>query len=398
VILGHILSSLGVLGLVCSTGFLVLVLVAVVRFLASRKRADDFWPNVTLLKPLHGMEPRLLENLESFFQQDYPEFEIIFGTRDETDPALTVVDHLRRKYPDVPVRIAFSGEPDRPNAKVCSLERMLALASTDYFIFSDSDVHVDRSYIRDVVAPLADPKIGMVTCLYRGVPTGRIWSRLEALGMSVEMTAGVLAANATEGMKFALGPTMATRREALEEVGGIGVLAEYCSDDYLLGNYIARLGYRVIISDHVIEHVVVNRSFRDTVLHQVRWMKSTRFSRPLGHLATISTFAMPFGVLALVGDLLRGKPGAGLVLLLAAFLNRVILALATGWAVVRDRNSLLYSWLYPVRDFMGFCFWLTSYLGTNIIWRGETYRLVPGGRMERVGAPAAAPVPVDHLA
>jgi ceramide glucosyltransferase len=398
VTIGHFLRAIGVLGLLCSTGFLVLVLVAVVRFLAGRKRHPDFWPAVTLLKPLHGMEPHLLENLESFFQQDYPEFEIIFGTRDETDPALALVALLRRKYPDVPVRVAFSGEPDRPNAKVCSLERMLPLAATDYFIFSDSDVHVDRSYIREVVAPLADPAVGMVTCLYRGVPTGGIWSRLEALGMSVEMTAGVLAADATEGTKFALGPTMATRREVLHQIGGVGILADYCSDDYLLGNYIADLGYRVLISRYVIDHVVLNRNFRDTILHQVRWMKSTRFSRPIGHIATVLTFAMPFGLLALAGNLLLGNVTAGLALFLIAFLNRVILALATGCAVVRDRNSLRYCWLYPLRDFMGFCFWLASYVGTNIVWRGELYRLTPGGRMERVSIPASVPVPVDHLA
>lgn len=399
VTLGHVAYLVGVLGLLCSTGYLVLVLVSVLRFIASRKTADDFWPAVTLFKPVHGMEPRLLENLESFFQQDYPEFELVFGARDESDEALVLVRQLRRKYPDVPVRIAIAGEPNHPNAKVCSLERMLPLATTDYFIFSDSDVRVDRSYILDVVAPLADPQVGLTTCLYRGVPTGGIWSRLEALGMSVEMTSGVLAANSVEGMDFALGPTMATRREVLHKIGGIGVLADYCSDDYLLGNYIAKLGYRVLISEHVIDHVVLNRSFRDSILHQVRWMKSTRFSRPMGHLGTALTFAIPFGLLALLGSAAAGNLRAGLALFTAAYLNRVALSLASGWTVVRDRNSLRYCWLYPLRDLMGFCFWAASYLSTNIVWRGERYRLVRGGRMERLTpAEDSRPVTVDHLA
>ena len=398
--LGNTLLALGVLGLLCSTGYLLLVLISVLRFVAGRRRDPDFWPAVTLFKPVHGMEPQLLENLESFFQQDYPEFELIFGARDESDEALAVVHQLRRKYPDVPARIVISGEPNHPNAKVCSLERMVPLASTDYFIFSDSDVHVDRSYIRDVIAPLADPQVGMTTCLYRGRPTGGLWSRLEALGMSVEMTSGVLAANTIEGMNFALGPTMATRRAVLEEIGGIGVLADYCSDDYLLGNYIAQRGYKVLISDHVIDHVVLNRSFRDSVLHQVRWMKSTRFSRPAGHVGTALTFAVPFGLVALLGSVFAGTTMTGLALLGAALLNRVVLSLASGWAVVHDRNAFRYCWLYPLRDLMGFCFWLASYLGTNIVWRGELYRLVYGGRMERLtrATEQSEPIPVDHLA
>jgi ceramide glucosyltransferase len=375
-------------------------LVSVLRFLSPRRHHNDFRPPVTLFKPVHGMEPRLLENLESFFQQDYPEFELIFGARHERDEALVLVRQLCHKYPHVPVRIAISGEPNRPNAKVCSLERMLPLATTEYFIFSDSDVRVDRSYIRDVIAPLADPQVGMTTCLYRGVPTGGLWSRLEALGMSVEMTSGVLAANMLEEMNFALGPTMATRRQILEEIGGIGVLADYCSDDYLLGSYIARLGYRVVISDHVVDHVIVNRSFRDSALHQVRWMKSTRYSRPIGHLGTALTFAMPFGLLASIGAIAKGHLKTGAALLAAALVNRMALALASGVIVLRDRNAFWHCWLYPLRDLMGFCFWAASYLGSTIVWRGELYRLLSGGRMERIAPEIerSEPVVVDHLA
>jgi len=398
--IGHILFYAGILGLFCSTGFLVLALYSVMRFRAVPKQQRfTFFPPVTLFKPVHGMEPRLEENLESFFRQDYPQFELIFGARQQTDKALAIVEQLRKKYPKVPVKIALSGEPDRPNAKVCSLEKMVPLATTDYYIFSDSDVRVEPSYTREVIAPLEDPKVGMVTCLYRGVPTGGPWSRLEALGMSVEMTAGVVSANMLEGMKFALGPTMAGRRDAIEKSGGMSVLADYCADDYILGNSIAELGYKVLISQHVIDHIVLNRSFRDSVLHQVRWMKSTRFSRPKGHFGTALTFAMPFGILGLVGGLVMESPLAGLAVFTAAVLNRIILSLATGWGVVRDPNSVWYCWLYPLRDLMGFCFWVASYRGTTITWRGELYRLSYGGKMERVAAKQdSGPVTVDHLA
>jgi ceramide glucosyltransferase len=383
--LGHILYYAGILGLACSTGFLVLVLYSVFRFRRRPKQQEfNFFPPVTLFKPVHGMEPRLQENLESFFRQDYPQFELIFGARHADDQALAVVEQLRRKYPGVDVKISLAGEPARPNAKVCSLEKMLPLASTDYYIISDSDVHVGPAYIREVMAPFADPQVGMVTCLYRGIPTGGLWSRLEALGMSVEMTAGVVVANTLEGMKFALGPTMAGRRDAIEKTGGMGALADYCADDYVLGNSIAGLGYRVLISEHVIDHIVLNRSFRDSVVHQVRWMKSTRFSRPKGHFGTALTFAMPFGLLSLIGGLMMGNTAAGLIVFGAAFLNRIILSLATGWGVVRDRDSVRYCWLYPLRDLMGFVFWLASYRGSTIVWRGERYRLSYGGKMERM--------------
>jgi ceramide glucosyltransferase len=379
---GHILFYAGLVGLLCSTGFLVLVLYSVVRFRSAPGQSNhNFSPPVTLFKPVHGMEPRLEENLESFFRQDYSQFELIFGARHADDEALAIVNRLRGKYPQVAVKVALSGEPSRPNAKVCSLEKMVPLAATDFYIISDSDVHVGPTYIREVIAPFADSQVGMVTCLYRGVPTGGLWSRLEALGMSVEMTAGVVVANTLEGMKFALGPTMAGRRDAIEKSGGMGALADYCADDYVLGNSIAELGYRVLISEHVIDHIVLNRSFRDSVLHQVRWMKSTRFSRPKGHFGTVLTFAMPFGLLSLIGGVLMGNPFAGLAIFGAAVLNRIVLSLATGWGVVRDRNSVRYCWLYPLRDLMGFFFWMASYGSSTIVWRGELYRLYYGGKM-----------------
>jgi ceramide glucosyltransferase len=399
----HLLLYAAIAGLVCCTGFLVLVVYSVVRFrFRPRFQPRGFTPPVTLLKPLCGLEPGLLENLESFFRQDYPEFEIIFGARTGDDPAIRLVEQLTAKYPKVPVKVVYSGEPDRPNAKVCSLERMVRQAATDFYIISDSDVHVRPQYIREVVAPLADAQVGLVSCLYRGVPTGGLWSRLEALGMSVEMTSGVMVSNVVEEMNFALGPTMAAPREAVEKIGGVAPLADYCADDYLLGNWIAEQGYKVVIPDEVIDHIVLNRSFMASVRHQVRWMKSTRFSRPKGHLGTALTFAMPFGVLGLAAGVAMGNAALGLDLFLWAFANRVILSVATGWGVVRDPNAVKYSWLYPLRDLMGFFFWVASYWGTEVVWRNERYKLSYGGKMTRVAGPddkaESRPVAVDHLA
>jgi ceramide glucosyltransferase len=381
----NVLLYASVVGLLCSTGFLILTLYSVAKFRAARPRSlPNFTPPATLLKTVCGLEPRLEENLESFFIQDYPNFEIIFGARDITDPALRIVEQLQARYPNVPVKIVFSGEPQHPNAKVCSLVKMVEVATTDFYVISDSDVRIDPDYLREIMAPFADPKLGMVTCLYRGVNTGGLWSLLEALGMSVEMTAGAVCANTLEGMKFALGPTMVGRREAVEQVGGMAGLLDYCADDYLLGNRIAEAGWTVIISHHVIDHIVLNRGFRDSVAHQVRWMKSTRFSRPKGHFGTVLSFAVPFGLLAFVFGLLAGNPALALGSLAFALLNRIVLSLAAGWGVVRDRQSVNSAWLYPLRDLMGFFFWVASYSSSEIVWRKDRYRLSFGGKMTRI--------------
>jgi ceramide glucosyltransferase len=391
-------------GLVSCTGFLFLVIIATVRFRRRQRQSKipipvrDL-PPVTLLKPLCGLEPRLEENLNSFFQQDYPVYEIIFGARDATDPALRVVRRIQDRHPDVPVTIVFSGRPDRPNAKVCSLEKMVAAATHEYLIISDSDVHVAADYVTQVVRPLLDPQVGLVSCLYRGVPTGGIWSRLEALGMSVEMISGVVVADLLEGMRFALGPTMATRRGVLEAIGGVGALANYCADDYVLGQKVFESGLRVVMSSHVIEHVVLNRSFKHSVAHQVRWMKSTRFSRSAGHIGTGLTFALPFGLIGIVAGIAAHSATLAIALFGWAVLKRLLMSVTAGWGVVRDRHALRDCWLYPLRDLMGFCFWVASFLGTTIVWRHERYRLQPGGTMVRLAeTEESAAVAVDSLA
>lgn len=380
------LLAIAVVGLLSSTVFLALALIAAIRYRRKRPLYAEpaRWPGVSLIKPLHGMEPQLRENLASFFGQDYAEYEIVCAARRADDPALTVVRELSEQYPQVPLRIVLAGEPGKPNAKVQSLEKMIAEARYEYLIISDSDVRADPSYIREVVRPLLEPGIGLVSCLYRGVPRGGLWSRLEALGMSVEMTSGVIIADMLEGMKFALGPTMATRKSVISEVGGAGVLADYCADDYVLGKLVAAAGHRVLLSHHVIDHVVVNRAMKPSLLHQVRWMKSTRFSRPKGHLGTGLTFATPFGLLAVLAAAMLGRLEVGAALLGWALCNRIVQSACIGGGVVRDRNAVVFCWLYPLRDLMGFFFWVASYFGDTVVWRGERYRMRAGGFMEPV--------------
>ena len=377
------LLDIGVFGLVTSTGSAVLALAGLARFLRQRTAAPDaaFAPPVSLLKPLCGAEPNLETHLESFFLQDYPDFEILFCTRCPNDPGLAIARRVAHRHPLIPVRFLSTGDDTWINAKVSSLELMAAAAQHDIFIVSDSDVRVTPSYIREVVGSFASEEVGAVTCLYRGVADQSLWSKLEAAGMSVEMTAGVLTASLLEGMKFALGPTMAVRRRAVQRMGGFGVLGPYCSDDFLLGSNVAAQGANVVLSHHVIDHIVLNLSLRASLQHQTRWMRSTRFSRPLGHLGTALTFGVPWGILACWAAVALGRPVFGLALLGYAILQRMLLAAFTGSLAVHERHLVRTVLLYPLRDLLGFFCWIASYAGNTILWRGHRYRLSRGGFM-----------------
>jgi ceramide glucosyltransferase len=381
------LMSLGVLGLISSTIFNGLVFAGVYRFVATRRKRrkmaeGNFYPPVSLLKPLHGAEPNLEAHIVSFFEQDYANYEILFAARHTSDPGLRTARRVAARYPSVPVKFLVTGERTYINAKVSSLEKMAAVANTDIFIISDSDVRVTPNYIREVVAPFANAKVGAVTCLYRGVAAEGPWAKLEAAGMSVEMTAGVLVANLIEGMQFALGPTMAVRRSCVQQMGGFAFLGPYCADDFVLGNEIAALGYDVVLSDHVIDHVVLNLSFAASVKHQVRWMKSTRFSRPKGHFGTSLTFALPFGLIAGFAAWCMNRPHLALALVAYSIVARMVMALVVGFTVVSERRLLRTALLYPLRDLLGFLYWAASYSSSTVVWRGQIYRLTEGGLMQ----------------
>jgi ceramide glucosyltransferase len=372
-----------------------LVLWAVPGYLRERRRAraeeaerPGFTPPLTLLKPVHGTEPGLEEHLASFFEQDYPEYEILFCARSADDAGLEAARRVAARYPQIPVKfLSTGGQPDYINAKVASLEAMEAVAAHEVLVVSDSDVRVTPDYLRAVALPFADPRVGAMCCPYRGVaaPQGEsgagLWARIEAVGMSVEMTAGVLVARKMEGMQFVLGPTMAFRRETIRRMGGFKVTADYCADDFVLGNETFKLGQRVVLSHHAIDHMVINSSFIASLQHQVRWMKSTRFSRPKGHFGTALTFSLPFGLLGWATAVALGHPWAGLALFGWSVATRLMLSISVGRLVVRDPSWLGLLLLYPIRDLMGFGFWAASYLGSRILWRGRVFQLLPGGRM-----------------
>jgi ceramide glucosyltransferase len=389
----YALLALAVFGLITSSVFTGMTLAAVPRFLRERREAyaaidgaPPFTPPLSLLKPLHGAEPGLEAYIESFYEQDYPNYEILFCARSAEDAGLAIARRVAERHPEIPAKfLDTGGQPDYINAKVASMELMAAHAGHDIFVISDSDVRVAPDYLSSVALPFADPRVGGLTCLYRGIAAeGGLWARLEAVGMSVEMSAGVLVARGLEGMQFTLGPTMAFRRDAIVRMGGFAVTADYCADDFVLGNEAFKLGRTIVLSHHAIDHMVINSSFWQSMLHQVRWMKSTRFSRPKGHFGTCLTFSMPFGILGFAAGLAAHHTSLAIGLLVWAVLSRWALSLAVGNWVVLDRDNFNLWVLYPMRDFMGFCFWAASYTSSQIWWRGRRFHLLPGGKMKAV--------------
>ncbi len=377
----YFLLIVAILGTISSTIFLALVIAGLLKFRRETRRAKEAllrvkeFPSVSILKPVHGMEAQLRENIESFFKQDYPAFEILVAADTEDDAALDVVREVSARYRQVPCRILIIGNPPWPNPPAYAFHRMMEIADNEILVTSDSDVEVAPNYLKEVVAPLLDSKVGMVTCVYRGKNAAGFWSGLTALGMSVEMTAGVLVANLLEGMKFGLGPTIAVKKEAVRGIGGYQVLGHYFANDYMIGNLIDKAGYRVVLSQHAIDHVVNQRSFQKMWENQLRWAKSTRYSRPKGHLGTGLIFAMPYGVLGLLSGVALGMPALGASLLATAVLNRLVESWLVGGKVVQDPVTQKHLWLFPVRDLLGFIVWVASYTEARSVWRGKIYEL-----------------------
>lgn len=379
-------------GTATSTIYCLMVVAAAAKF-GLRKRREraagtPFLPPLSVLKPVHGTEPGMERNFESFFEQDYPDFELLFCARHESDEALQLARRVAERYPDVDARFVTCGEPvpQFHNAKVFSLEKLDSVAKHDLYITSDADVRVERDYLRWMVQYLGDPKVGLASCVYLGTAEGvngrpGFSAQLDAVGKSVEMTSGVLVADMIEGTKFALGATMSTRRKSFQQVGGFAELGQFYADDFVLGNRLASQGTGVLLATHIIRLMVQDTRFALSFRNQLRWMQSTRRSRPWGHLGSGLTFAMPFGLLGLLWGLLSGHALLGLVWLIATVVNRWLQA-AVVLLALGDPAWVWNTLIYPLRDLLGWILWLGSYGGENFYYRGSVYKLKDGGRVE----------------
>jgi ceramide glucosyltransferase len=387
-VIAYLVLGLAIVGTISSTIVLILALLGVIEFRRIAARDEKAYaslpakmPPVSVLKPVHGNEARMKENIESFFRQDYAEFEILFAADEPDDPALPVIREIAARYPHIPSRILITGQPPWPNAPNYCFHRLTEIAAHDILVTSDSDVEVAPNYLRDVVTPLLDPKVGAVTCIFRGKSAGGICAALDAIGMSVEFTAGVLIANLLEGMKFGLGPTIALRKDSIGKIGGYEACREYLSNDFVVGNFIYKAGFKVVLSSHVVDHISPPMTLRQMWERQLRWAMGTRYSRPKGHFGSGLTFAVPYGILGLVAASLLGHAWLGIGLFVASLLNRMIECWFVGWIASHDRVARSWVLLYPLRDLHGFIIWCASYLSKRSLWRDNNYILLKGGRL-----------------
>src|SRR5947209_7639078 len=293
VVLSLVLPALAAGALV----YCALTVMAAMRYRAVRPAKLREAAPVSIMKPLAGVDDGLEENLRSFFEQDYPVFEILFAVRSPEDPSIDVVDRLRSEFPAVPARLIVTGEPPYPNAKVYSLDRMLAAARYDLLVMADSDIRVTSGMLRTIAAEFQDPKLGLATCPYRAVPGRSFWNTLEALGLNTEFLGGVLVARMLDGMKFALGPTIAARRATLERIGGFDAVKDFLAEDFVMGKLAAERGDGVILSSYVIEHHIGAQTLAANLTHRLRWNRSTRRSRPWGYIGQLFTNPLPLALL-----------------------------------------------------------------------------------------------------
>jgi ceramide glucosyltransferase len=331
----------------------------------------DFFPPVSILKPIRGLDRETYENFSSFCRQDYPEFEILFCVSDDTDPAVPVIKKIIADFPGRSIRLLAGAPEIGVSDKVNKLCRMAREARHEVVIVSDSDVRVEPGFLRAVAGLFQDPKVGGVTCLYRGLTDGGFAADLEALGNSSDFAPGVLVARLFGGLDFMLGAVMATTKKHLTEIGGFEALADYFCDDYELGNRIAARGHRVELSRFPVDIVYPHETMGDAFRHQLRWNLSIRYSRPWGHAGLIFSNWVPWAVV--VGALVSWKAAAaygGIALLI-----RMAMATSTGFAGMRDRLVLRKLWLLPVRDVFAFVVWMASFFAQRIHWRGRLFRV-----------------------
>lgn len=361
--------------LVGSWVYCVLTLLAARSYLAAKIPPSKSAEPVSILKPLHGLDEGLEDNLRTFFEQDYPDFEILFAARYKDDPCWTVVDALCAQYPKVPCRRFITGEPPYPNAKVFSVATMLRDATHDLVVMSDSDIRVDARMLQVISAEFEDGSVGVATCPYRAVPGRSFWSLLEALGMNTEFWGGCLTARFVErGVKFAVGPTSAARRSVLNAIGGFERFREYLAEDFVMGQFAAEAGYGVILSSYVVEHRIGSQAWRANFGHRLRWNRGSRRSRPAGYVGQVFTHPLAVAIL-----LTAVWPAAWPALAVTA-VARAASAWAVAGSVLHDRLYRKHWSLIPLQDLLSFAFWVAGFFGNTIEWRGRKYWLAPDGR------------------
>jgi len=346
-------------------------------FRRRREDLDDFTPPVSILKPVRGLDREAYENFASFCRQDYAEYEILFAVADKQDAAIPVIRKLMRDFPQLPVRLLVGFDDLGSNDKVNKLCRLAREARHRLLVISDSDIRVDRGYLRSVVSPLRDPRVGAVTCLYVGLAEPRLWSELEAINLTSNFLPGALVARQLEGVRFGMGSTIAITRDGLREIGGFESLVDFAADDFEVGRRVAARGYRVELSSRAVHTVCASPTAGEFFERHLRWAVGLRNSRPAGHFGWILTQGLPWTLAAIAARhsafIAAGYSG-----------GYVTLRLAMAWTVgvwgLRDQVLRKKLWLVPLVDALGFIIWALSFVSSRIHWRGSRF-YVRGGRL-----------------
>ena len=345
-----------------------------------RELGTNFTPPISILIPVRGADEESYETFASFCRQAYPDFQLLFGCRDADDAALPILRKLQQEFPRVNFEIIISANEIGTNAKVSNLNNIYQHALHEYIFIVDSDIKVEPDYLPRVVAPLQQSNVGMVTCLYRGTRAKSFASLLENIGLSSTFGPEVMTSRMLEGVKFALGSTIAMKRDTLNKIGGFAAIADYLADDFWLGFLTAKEGLEIIISDVVVDHVPKKETMISMLKHQLRWNKAVRLSRPKGYAGLILTYGIPTSLLLLVS---LNFSSSAWILFLSTMIVRSLTAVFGGVILMRDTMLLKNLWLLPIRDFIGFGVWLTGLFGNIVEWRGVKYSLTKDGKLRQ---------------
>ncbi len=395
----HTHSLIGLLThLLLGAGILVSALFYIVGYFESRRffrpayrpsganGHDKPLPGVTVLKPLKGLDVELYRNLSTFCEQDHPCFQIIFGVADADDPAVSVVRQLQAAYPRVDIHLVIDRRVYGTNYKVSNLHNMYRAAKHDVILIADSDIRVPSDYLRRVASELKEPGVGLVTCLYRAVPTGGLPTLIESLFINTDFMPMVMVARVVEKPSYAFGATIAMRSSTLDEIGGFLPLASYLADDYQLGHRIAERGYRLVLSDLVVETVLGVGSWRRLLDHQLRWARTYRNCRPGGYFGSIMTHGILWATLALLythfSPLACAAAGS-------IYALRMLLSNRMANAYFGAPMTVAQTFLVPLKDLFISAVWVLCFLDDTVHWSGHQFRVMKDGRMVRI-SPATA--------
>jgi len=376
----HLFASWRILVLLVAAAplaYYALATVAALRFFRRErgKTFPEFTPVVSLLKPVRGVDFGSYENFASFCCQDYPDYEILFGVNDAADPAVPVIQRLIQEFPARKIRLFIGSEQPGANRKVAKLASLAREARHEILVLSDGDVRVGPNYLREVVAPFASERTGAVTCFYRGIAEKNLGAEIEAIGASSDFFAGVLMAEWMEGITFALGASVATTKGWLAKIGGFEGFADMLADDYELGNRIARVGGKVVLSREAVWTMYPAQTARGFWDHQVRWARTVRLCRPASYLGLIFTHGLPWALLAAV---VAPAKWIGAAYLLSYLVLRLGMAWTVGVWGVGDEILRRRLWLVPLRDAIHFAVWVASFASNRITWDGAEYRMEKG--------------------